>query len=423
MRRIAPVLVVAALLTHVPPAGAARWSEPHAIETEVPSFGPAADLNARGDALIAWTGGDRVWASFAPRGRGFSKPVAIEGAPGGSELKVALDDRGNATVGWLHFDRSVVGDPEERFPAEDCCQRFAGAVRPAGRRAFGKARILSRGGSDVGSFDLDAGHSGGGFLWSDSRGLTAAFGTARGEVEPSRQVGPRGVLASLLIRRDGTASLVAGFGDGALVERVRGREGTVGPARTIARAGSDAFLTDRWADRGGNEFAEWSSEEAALWSTRPRGGSYASPRRMRAPKTYPPSYPQAIAMAPDGGVVTIWDDNTSVLSSFRKPGGVFGGLARVASVNGGTAFPEVSLGDGGRGMAAWSVSYYPEPGTDSVFARRLRGGKPEGSLKRLRLSPGSAAPAHGASVATSASGDALVAWWESPGRIAYARFE
>ena len=419
MRR-ASVLAALVLLAAAPAADAGRWTAAQALDSPAPVFGPAIDVNARGDAVLAWTTNDGVQAAFARRGGGFSAPAPVTGVPhGGGLIKVDIDERGNAAVGWDYGDGSFIAEPELR--EDSCCTRLAGAVRPAGRASFGPARTLSRAGVDAPEWDVAAGPGGGGFLWAhgDSglgHDLAAAFGTPGGTVGGRSTVLRAGEYfeeLSLLIRRGGSASLAVKHGDGLLLERVRSRGGRYGPRRTIARRGAGESFAGRWADARDREFAVWGFSDS-VWSTRSPGGAFRTFRR------FPARTLGGLDVALDGGVTSVAEsgERPSVFASFRAPGARGFSTPRRLATHGRFASvgPRAAAANRGRGMAVWGVT--PEEGASRVYARRLLRGAPVGAARRMQVGGGQAlSPV----TAASASGRTYVVWVED-GRVATARY-
>ncbi|MDQ3933258.1 MAG: hypothetical protein M3340_01350 [Actinomycetota bacterium] len=428
MRRLAALLGLAAALTVAAPAHAGRWTDPQVLGPPDIAFGPEVDMNARGDAIVAWTTEERTWVALALRGRDFSTPVALTGAPGhGGSVRVSIDERRNAAVGWTYDDRTFVAEPELR--EDDCCVRLAAAVKPAGRSTFGRARTVSRANTQVIDAQVAAGPGGGGFLWTTSdigfpEIVVAAFGGAGGLVRGSHTLGRAGddyyEGVSLVMRRDGSASIVAGVSAGVIRERVRRRSGAFGRWRTIVRDDGLRFAA-RWADAAGREFMTGTYDHRGYrWSTRAPGGRFS---RFRS---FPRRGGGAIDVAPDGRVLSVstvggFNSRPSVYASARRPGRSFSTPRRVAGAVGDRhdfVNTTAALGNRGRGMAVWDVSP-DELGPLKVFARPVRGGVPTGSTRQLQLNPGD--PAYSPSAAASASGLTTVVWVEK-GRIVAARY-
>jgi hypothetical protein len=420
MRILGAALTASVLLAFASPAQAGRWTESRTVASPGPSFGPDLAVNSRGDAVLGWSTRDSVWVAFAKRGSGFGKPRQLTGVPKPGGVRVDLDDRGNAAIGWMYDDETYVEEPELR--EDGCCDRLAGAVKPAGRSLFGPARTLSKAGIHLVNWDLAAAPDGGGFLWTEGdpyegSDFKAAFGNARGTVGGSRKVLPAGDFAgvSILRRRDGSTTLAVSRGDGLLFERVRTPAGRFGPRRTIARRRRDDSVTRRWSYGRDQEFAVFDSLTTTTWSTRSRGGSFRTFRKL------PGDVSAAGDVALDGSALSLTEvgEPPSLVAAYLAPGAprFVAARQRIARHSRYSLIsPVAAAANRGRGMAVWEVA--PEEGPSRVFARRLHRGAPVGATRRLSIDGG---PAHSPAAAATPSGRTYVAWVET-GRIAVARY-
>jgi hypothetical protein len=418
MRIWGAAIVACVLLALAPTAHAGRWTESRTVESPDPPFGPTIAVNSRGDAVLAWSGPATVWVALAHRGGEFARPQALPASPG-SDLEVDIDDRGNAIVGWTYSDGTVPEEPELR--EEGCCIRLAGAVKPAGRSAFGPVRTMSPGGQDIALWDLAAGPDGGGFLWSlgipeIGDDLHTAFGTSRGAVGKDRRImqAGRGYFesASILIRRGGTASLAVSRDDGALFERVRTRGGRFGATRTIARLRGSDSLRGRWLFGADREFAAIGYFDPERWSRRAPGGTFRTIRDVSSRGA------DGMDVAPDGSALALAEtgEAPSLWATGLGPSGTrFSTPKRIAKHSRWASLDIVPVAaNRGRGMAVWQAS--PETGAGRVYARRLLRGVPVGATRRMGGSS-----AHSPTAGASASGRTYVVWAEG-GRITYARY-
>lgn len=418
MRIWGAAVAACVLLALAPAAQAGRWTDARTVDSPDPAFGPAIAVNARGDAVLAWSGSGTVWVALARRGGEFAQPQALPGTPG-SDLQVDIDDRGNAIVGWTYHDGTVPEEPELR--EEGCCVRLTGAVKPASRSSFGPPRTISRAGEQVALWDLAAGPNGGGFLWSlgiveIGDDLTAAFGTSRGTVGKGRRILDAGrgyfEFASILFRRGGSASLAVSRDDGVVIERVRTPAGRFGPRRTLARKLGTNSLRGRWLFGADREFATFGFFTPSAWSRRAPGQTFQTVRNLSSRSAGP------IDVAPDGGALALAEIGgaPSLWSSYLAPGATrLSTPRRLAKHSRWASLAIVPVAaNRGRGMAVWRVS--PETGAGRVFARRLRRGVPVGAARRM-----GGAGAHSPVAGASASGRTYVAWIEA-GRVATARY-
>jgi hypothetical protein len=429
MKRIAALTGALALLALAPAAEAGRWSKPSTMRVSAQPWYPSVDVNARGDAVVAWyEDGRGVIVATARAGRGFRSPVVVSGSlPGGAPLP-RIDDRGNVAVGWTYGDGTVVEDENELRGAEGCCERVAAALRPAGRSSFGPPRTLSAAGQDSTTFDVAAGPRGGGIVWTDGFDLGdtlfAAFGARDGSIGKPRRILESGreyfEEVSLLFRRNGGASLAVMRGDGRLFERTRSPGGRYARQRVIARPGEGNDLMFRGADASDRELAIWTGffPTVTEWSARSPGGFFGARRRI------PERLVGSVALAPDGGALVVGGGGrrTSVYAATKTRRGGFSAGRRIARhASDRSLSVRAAIGNRGRGMAAWEVT--ADTSTVAwIFARPVRaGGAPAGGTRRLALStrgvPNERSPATDAS----ASGRTLVVWTEA-GRLALARY-
>lgn len=103
--------------------GSGLWSGPNQLDQDVEFNGPAVALSAKqGNLLVAWTrglGGGSVWASVTLAGESWGTPRQISTAADGVGATAALDDHGNALVGWRRTTSGVVQIQTSRYNAHD----------------------------------------------------------------------------------------------------------------------------------------------------------------------------------------------------------------------------------------------------------------------------------------------------------------
>jgi hypothetical protein len=431
MRRLAVLVGVAATLAAAASAHAAGWTEPQEIVGAGGANAPAVDMNSRGDAAVVWATADSVFVAESRRGKAFGAPVQLaSGIRSANRAQVDVDDAGNVAIGWIYDDGSFDCTPCDSI-SENCCDRLAGVVKPAGAAMFGRPRTLSRKKAQTAYFDVAAGKGGGGFIWATPdtfvpNELSAAFSRPDGELRSTSTIARlSGYInqVSLLIRRDGTASLAFEDDRVRLRERTRSAGGRLSAARTIAAGGDLDFVT-RAADARGNEVGVWEHDVRTGWAVRRRGGRYGRPR------TVPGAASTAFALAPDGGALLAWGDAKpqSVLAAARSPQRSFGKGRRLATSPDKQQWQSlaVAIGNGRRGMAAWQWSG-DEATTGQVVARPWAGAGPSGPVRELAL-PGGGGPQtnqfpsrESPAVAADAQGNAIVVW-DQDGRIGFARF-
>lgn len=145
MRPLAAAVALA-LLAGAPAPGAAEaagWSPPQRVGTVADFEQPVAAVDARGDAVVAWTDGRAVRVASARGGGRFGRPVAV-GRGGTPSVALAAD--GSATIvfsarGTLRFARRT--GAAGRFGAP---RRLAA---PGSREGDGEPFAVARPGSSV----------------------------------------------------------------------------------------------------------------------------------------------------------------------------------------------------------------------------------------------------------------------------------
>lgn len=323
----------------------ARWSRPRPVSgsgTATPRVG----LNARGDAVVAWTSGPRIVAATrrGPAGRWAAAPVAGTAA-GVQGTRVAIDRRGRPTVLWSERD----GDGFTVRVAARTSARAGWSSRPPRIATPGPdppAIALSRGGALV--------------AWTDDAGTRMAR-TASGMFERPR-----------LVAED-TGPAAAGLSDGGVAV---GAWGTVlpGGSPVVLAAGRGAGDTG-WAvpedlgiglrprvalnDRG-DAAVVWRLDETGA----PQGVAAATRRggrgRWRA-STVVPRRECACALRPED--VAVDGDGTALVGWRRDGEGGGGGAAALEPGAPGwqrarvsphlDAAPAVAGDPSGGGVAAW----------------------------------------------------------------------
>lgn len=206
---------------------------------------PAAAVDARGDALVAWhtpvDADGRILATWRPRGRPWQRPQLIpllgDVPVMPAQPQVALDARGNATILWINWTNAGVsiahlgrafGKPQQVGSG------FAGfrprlAVAASGRAAI----IYVAGPGDIDGSVLITTRSGEGQPFRTPVELSPQWA-----LDPAVAITPRGRVLALWTQSDGSPtgkhlSLAGAVGD---------PNGTLAPEEMLAPVGADCLF-------------------------------------------------------------------------------------------------------------------------------------------------------------------------------------
>jgi PKD repeat protein len=364
------------------PAGG-TFEKPIAVSPiGVRAFSPAVAMNSRGDATVAWLwlplggfpGEGIIDVATRSAGGAFTAPVQIAGSDSNAGLDIAMDQGGDTTIAWTHYN--------------DAYHLVQGSTRPAGG-AFSKAVTLS-GASDGGSENVSAT---GPTIAMDSSGDTTIAWSASALNSEYRQIAPfysqistklaGGNFSSPPTSLSVKASEVAGNPSGeALLAWQSYNAGTLKLEGAFRPTVHDSFgepLTIFSEDIG-------ESEAASTYS--------------------------AATLDAVGETTAVIETLSSMMTTTRPVGGSFSKPAVVAEgVAGMNSQPRLVTDEGGDSTLMW-LSYggdHPEiPVIES--ASRPAGGQ-FGPVLRLATGPNSQPP----NVAIDAYGDSATAWISSDG--------
>lgn len=176
--------------------------------------GATVDVNALGEAIVAWNGPSGVRAVAAGRAGGFGPTVQLSSAKDEvSSLQVAIDDRGAALVVW-ETSREVGGGGCSTCGPHAVSNGVWASLRRSAA-GFGPAVALARARGDSGADRqlaeprLAMSSTGEAVLaWSDAGGAMAASRSAGTEFSaPQRVAGPDFAVRSAAISADGESLL------------------------------------------------------------------------------------------------------------------------------------------------------------------------------------------------------------------------
>jgi hypothetical protein len=100
--------------------------------------------NEHGRRVVAWARNGGVFVRIAPRGGRFGPRRRVAGPAHNSDVRVAIDERGNIALVWSRF---VDADPDRPHDEESgdfdvvCCSRLMGAVLRRGGRLTHRAQV------------------------------------------------------------------------------------------------------------------------------------------------------------------------------------------------------------------------------------------------------------------------------------------
>jgi hypothetical protein len=409
VRRIGAIgLVVAAMLALPGQAGAAGWSAPRDLATEQSSFSraPQVEFSSRGLAVASGRLGVRPYVARRRPGREFSRPRLSPAIDLASFAPVADPDGGGALFGtYLSYSA------EHSDIRDDCCDRV-GWIPMSNRARLGGVRPLSRHGAFPGAIQLNTdGRGGAGAVWNDgqwamstrrrsgefaapttldppadmSEGsmVTRPSGWTFAATPDPRRLGVRvyprrpgggfgpavstGTVSPESSLRVGTVRLEAGRRGHVwvlweltsqrfdrprtrIVAAARRSDGSIGPARTLARS-AELYDSEATVDDGGtlHFVAEHVVGPVDLTSVA-RSGRLAGVKRLARRGSG-----AEVDAAGNGRVVVAWRVSSRLMAIDRLPGGRFGAARRLDGGLGSTYYGhQVSVGPGRESIVTWS---------------------------------------------------------------------
>ena len=268
MRRIAPILSLALLLTFAP-AAEARWFPFEAVDG--PAARPVVDLGIEEGGGLVYVKDARAWLSqLGPRG--WTAPTALS-AGATTEAAVAAGDRGRLAVAWIQGGivyGALVGGPAAPLSAGGGAESLAMEMG-----VNGVAYVVWAQAGDVRAARLSDGNA-----WE---AVPAAV-----DVDPARAAGAGALRPKVAVAADGSALVVWGevFADGVshvLARRIYGTTLSALPQDASAGLGgaADSAEVDVEYDRS----YAWVAFRQDIG-----GASHSVARRLRA-STFEAPYP------------------------------------------------------------------------------------------------------------------------------------
>jgi hypothetical protein len=355
--------VLAALVV---PAGASAaapaWDPPREISDAGSAplgLAATAGLGPTGNAVVLWHAGDGVQAVVRAAGRSFGKPRAIPGSTlSMPDLRpsLAFDARGAALAVWSYFE------PHPRFVENGYAVDYTFGLRVAARGAngaFGRAQTLTDKLDADPSADVAIDPSGTAVvIWTDDAGMHAAarpagkrrFGAAQvisqTQADPQVSVGATGsATAAWSSSKHGAWTVAAsaqtsdGFGRVAAL-KIPG----LGNSKPVIGVDGRSAVTAAWATDGRVMAATCKASGSCgrAHALSPAGETASDPR---------------VAVASDGTAVVAWRSPAGISASLRRGHNGFGTPGKLGSLAKGESATDlaVGVGPGGDAAALWLV--------------------------------------------------------------------
>ena len=350
---------MAAFLVLAAPAFGAGWGPPRELsdaDSSPLNLGATAGLSPAGGAIVLWHSAKGVEATVRAAGHNFGTPRAIAGSDlSMPDLKprLAFDPNGAALAIWSYFT------PHPRFVqdgyAVDYTFGLRVASRDAGGRFFGRAQTLTDKLDADPSADAAFDAKGNAVvIWTDEAGMHAAarpagkrrFDRARvisqTQADPQVTVGASGATAAWAPGssvRMATADRGAAFGS-AVALRIPG----IGKAKPVIGVDGRSAVTAAWSTRG-----------RVMAATCHASGRCGQPKAL-SPVGERATDPQ-VAVADDGTAVIAWKSASGVSAAVRKGHQRFGTPGHLAKLASGEKATDLAVAIGARGDAAamWLV--------------------------------------------------------------------
>jgi hypothetical protein len=369
---------IAALALGAAPAAAApgHWDPPRTVSvgrTAPLALAATAGLDAHGDAVVLWHSEAGVEAVLRAAGRGFGAPRAIPGSRFSMpdlRPKLAFDAAGAALALWSYFV------PHPQFVEDGYSVDYTFGLRVASRgphSAFGRAQTLTDKLDADPSADAAVDAKGNAVvIWTDEAGMHAAARPAgkrrfdratiisQTQADPQVAVGGRGsASAAWVAGRDGNWSVRASSADdGASFGRVAALPiaGLAG-AKPVVAVDGRSRVTAAWASRG-----------RVMAATCSAAGHCGRPRAL-SPAGETASDPH-VAVAPDGSAVVAWHTDDRVEAALRHGHAPFKPAVVLMKLAGGARSTGLTAGIGPRGDAAAVWTLHTADGDQVVAALR-----------------------------------------------------
>ncbi|MFL5895337.1 MAG: hypothetical protein ACJ76Z_09495 [Thermoleophilaceae bacterium] len=410
---------VALVLAACPPAALAAtahsgWDPPRDLSNGASApVSPAATagLDARGNAIVLWHAAPGVESVVRAAGHGFGAAHAIAGSHfsmGDLRPQLAFDAHGAALAVWSYFE------PHPRFVEDGYAVDYTFGLRVAGRGprgSFGRAQTLTDKLDADPSADVAFDPAGTAVvIWTDDAGMHAAARPAgkrrfsraqvisQTQADPQVSIGARGsAVAAWAAERRRSWSVTAAVADGAagFGRAQKLPISGLGDAKPVVAIDGRSAVTAAWA-RDGRVMAATCSAAGRCGRAQAlsRAGQKASGPR--------------VAVAADGSAVVAWHSSAGVSAALRHGHRAFAPAVVLSSLpNGGTATDlAVAVGARGDSAALWTVH---RSDGDTVVAATRRAHHRFGHAHALTARVASAGWSD-PQVVVDRSGDVLAVW-------------
>ncbi len=383
--------------------------------------GVQAAMDANGDAIVVWdawhekpvgpiTGVvDEVYGSVRPAGGSFSAPqlLSAEGseADGGGAPRVAMDSAGDATVAWISGLGWFSTDPEPQMQV---------VRRPAGGSFTAPQTQTSWGSGEAGPWEFKLatspdGHTAIAYTYEEPAGCSPT------PCDPLENGAKEQI-------RVATASPGAAFGTPAEVSPKVNNTGVgEGPAEEVRSVAIDdhADVVASYEEEGSGPISTNTRSDETVTSD--GGGAFSTPVSLGTGER---SFPQDVAIGPNGEATDIWVDEAGLGGAWRPLGGSFSAAQTLSAEAWEGKLAAGSNLAGANGDVLAGMLLYNSNEEESVTATlRPPGGSFE-APKMLEKTPAGTYNGFTLSGAIDASGDSAVLAWaasqgefEAPGAI------
>jgi hypothetical protein len=323
--------------TPEPPVALARgWRHPSGLQDKISFDSNDADSGAlgtggRGDAMIAWEFGSRIYASER-RGRVWRHPILGVSQPfnpaGGSmyDIAIDLDARGDTVMVWVQKDNGLdrIYMSEHHAGVWTNPRTHADHISPAGGPATRSQVVMEDNGDALVVWEQGNGPTGNGRIYKSE--LRA--GTWTHPSNGDDRLSPDHTNAQdvhLAVARNGYAVVVWAQGNGPHYriyksERRNGIWAHPALADAISPAGSSAFAPAVACDGAGNAVIAWLQSDGStpqVFVAEYRGGAWRAPASLTdniSPDGMPARRVQ-VALASNGDGVIVWRQDVSATAT------------------------------------------------------------------------------------------------------------
>ena len=370
-------LLCGALVTGSPSGQASTGTPPETVS----GSGRATDLRAvtdlAGNTTAVWTDESsfppKVTTAFRPDGGPWSEPRALAPTGWTTRPDLVVDPVGNVTVAWVATDRrlpgpgpsieanwiqSVTRSPDGTWGAPvDISTRSSAITGP--RLAVDPEGVVTAAWSSAGV--VMAAQRAGGAPWGEASPVSPG---AEPAVEgPDIAVDAQGVVTILWSEATGAGRQVR--------SAVKAREGTWTESVPVSEPHDALGPVELAVDGAGTATAAWATDEGAMVSSRPAGGTWRLPLALAGD----PATSVALATDVAGNLWTMWTavegTRRHVRVAARGLDGTWSPPSDLAITSDVTTPPAIGVGAGGHVIAVWTGRV----GTsDVITAARTEGG-------------------------------------------------